>query len=684
MGTSLKKFLAGLLAGILLGWTAMGAAQILPLGGGGGAGGGGGGAGTGLSYVTISAEGTLTAERVLTGTANQVTVTDDGANVTVTLSTPQNIHTAATPTFSDLTLSGHVASRIVVTGAGGTVDDAAALTNGQLLIGSTGLAPVAAAITGTLSQVTVTNGAGSITLSLPDPINVGTTGNAATATALAANPADCAVNQFANAIAASGALTCAAIADADVPDTITITLAATATALAANPTDCIATQFATAIAASGNLTCAALTDADVPNTITIDLAAAATALAANPTDCLANQFATAIAASGNLTCAAIVDADVPNTITIDLAAAATALAANPTDCAANQFATAIAASGNLTCAALVDADVPNTITLDNLTQITTRAISDTTGILATGRGGTGADFSATAQGSVWYFSGAGTVAALAVGTSGQALTTSGSAANPAWSGVNSYGSRGLVGANNSVTPNTQYDLDADVVILSTASTTSGTVVRVDPGAAITNNVLTAGPAANGRDQAAAFSASTWIHFYWIWNGTTLATVSSTVAPPTGPTLPTGYTHWAYAGVVRYDATPLLVRTRMLGSWMFYEAQVSVLSNGSATVETAIDLTAAVPPNANRAHLNAFALAADAVVGTRQLELRVISGSIFSYISFSQEVTLVESRQSYTLIIPNIAQNIYYIWTAAYTGRGLYIYVGGYAIPNGGE
>ena len=388
MGTSLKKFLAGLLAGILLGWTAMGAAQILPLGGGGGAGGGGGGAGTGLSYVTITAEGTLTAERVLTGTANQVVVTDDGANVTVTLSTPQNIHTAATPTFSDLTLSGHTASRIVVTGAGGAIDDAAALTNGQLLIGSTGLAPVAAAITGTLSQVTVTNGAGSITLSLPDPINVGTTGNAATATALAANPADCAVNQFANAIAASGALTCAAIADADVPDTITITLAATATALAANPTDCIATQFATAIAASGNLTCAALVDADVPDTITITLAATATALAANPTDCLANQFATAIAASGNLTCAGIVDADVPNTITIDLAATATALAANPTDCAVNQFATAIAASGNLTCAALVDADVPNTITLDNLTQITTRAIADTTGILATGRGGT--------------------------------------------------------------------------------------------------------------------------------------------------------------------------------------------------------------------------------------------------------------------------------------------------------
>lgn len=57
-------------------------------------------------------------------------------------------------------------------------------------------------------------------------------GNSTTATALAANPADCAANQFATTIAASGALTCAAIVDADVPNTITIDLATNATTLA--------------------------------------------------------------------------------------------------------------------------------------------------------------------------------------------------------------------------------------------------------------------------------------------------------------------------------------------------------------------------------------------------------------------------------------------------------------------
>jgi len=47
------------------------------------------------------------------------------------------------------------------------------------------------------------------------------TGNASTATALAANPADCGSNQFATSINASGTLGCAAIVDADIPKTIT-------------------------------------------------------------------------------------------------------------------------------------------------------------------------------------------------------------------------------------------------------------------------------------------------------------------------------------------------------------------------------------------------------------------------------------------------------------------------------
>lgn len=66
--------------------------------------GGGGGAPTNAQYVVLSTNATLTAERVLTGTANQIVITDNGAGSTVVLSLPQDIHTAAAPSFAGLKL----------------------------------------------------------------------------------------------------------------------------------------------------------------------------------------------------------------------------------------------------------------------------------------------------------------------------------------------------------------------------------------------------------------------------------------------------------------------------------------------------------------------------------------------------------------------------------------------------
>lgn len=48
------------------------------------------------------------------------------------------------------------------------------------------------------------------------------------------------------------------------------------------------------------------------------------------------------------------------------------------------------------------------------------------------RGGMGADHSLTARGSLFYFSATGVVSALAPGTSGKVLTTNGAGANPTW------------------------------------------------------------------------------------------------------------------------------------------------------------------------------------------------------------------------------------------------------------
>jgi hypothetical protein len=65
-------------------------------------------------YVVIAGSALLDNERTLTGTANQIVVTDNGAGSTVVLSTPQNIHTAATPTFGG-----------IIVADGGTIGQAA-------------------------------------------------------------------------------------------------------------------------------------------------------------------------------------------------------------------------------------------------------------------------------------------------------------------------------------------------------------------------------------------------------------------------------------------------------------------------------------------------------------------------------------------------------------------------------
>jgi hypothetical protein len=90
------------------------------------------------------------------GTSNQVTVTDNGDG-TVTLSTPQNIHTGASPTFVGESLSGLTASRLVST------DGTKALESSDMT----------AWVAGTTNQIDITDdGDGTITLSMPNSVDM--------------------------------------------------------------------------------------------------------------------------------------------------------------------------------------------------------------------------------------------------------------------------------------------------------------------------------------------------------------------------------------------------------------------------------------------------------------------------------------------------------------------------------
>ncbi len=82
------------------------------------------GIGNGGGTISVTNNGVLS----LAGTANQVNVS--GATGNITLSLPQNIHTAATPTFASMSLTANTNQLVLGTGTTGTIT-MASLTNGR-------------------------------------------------------------------------------------------------------------------------------------------------------------------------------------------------------------------------------------------------------------------------------------------------------------------------------------------------------------------------------------------------------------------------------------------------------------------------------------------------------------------------------------------------------------------------
>lgn len=114
---------------------------------------------TSLAYAAITPAN-------ISGTANEINVADDGSGgVTIGIVDPLIVSKGGTGVA---TLTDHS----VLLGSGtDAITSLGVATDGQLVIGSTGIDPVLATLTGTADQVSVTNGAGSITLSTPQDID---------------------------------------------------------------------------------------------------------------------------------------------------------------------------------------------------------------------------------------------------------------------------------------------------------------------------------------------------------------------------------------------------------------------------------------------------------------------------------------------------------------------------------
>lgn len=129
-------------------------------------------------------------------------------------------------------------------------------------ISTAGKVSGSAITSGTIGGSTIINTSGDITggtitgSSLVGPV----TGNASTATALAANPADCAADTYATTIAASGALTCSTVTNAGLAGSIAYSkLSLTGAILNADLAGSIADSKLSQITTAGKVSTTALT-----------------------------------------------------------------------------------------------------------------------------------------------------------------------------------------------------------------------------------------------------------------------------------------------------------------------------------------------------------------------------------------------------------------------------------------
>jgi len=117
------------------------------------------------------------------------------------------------------------------------------------------------------------------------------------------------------------------------------------------------------------------------------------------------------------------------------------------------------------------------------------------------------------------------------------------------------------------------------------------------------SIGTAGPAANGRDQAAAF-ASTYVHWYAISTGSNSTQPQGLVSsnPPTaGPVaLPTSYSGWTYLGVSPYTSASTTVSSThvFVGDKAFFSRLTdnTLVSAGGSTALASVSVSSALAPN----------------------------------------------------------------------------------------
>src|SRR3989304_1118942 len=171
------------------------------------------------------------------------------------------------------------------------------------------------------------------------------------------------------------------------------------------------------------------------------------------------------------------------------------------------------------------------------------------------------------------------------------------------------------------------------------------------------------PGANGLDTGAQTTA--FYNLYYIWNGTTLATVASLADASAGPSLPSGYTFWAWATTIRSTAS--LANSYVRGCQVYWQEARQLIINSTGTGETTVSVATLTAPNAKS---TALFLDAASGGGTSTTFLRLVTGVNFMQASryaaaggFNAQVWLPNVAQ--TFLYQRGAGDAFDIWHAGY-------------------
>lgn len=236
---------------------------------------------------------------------------------------------------------------------------------------------------------------------------------------------------------------------------------------------------------------------------------------------------------------------------------------------------------------------------------------------------------------------------------------------------------------NASAPTTKVDMSADCVVFRNAAGLS--VVRYNTGV-ITCDPQASGSIPNGRDRATAWSADAMVYFYFIWNGSRIATLASPTPPNQfdGSSLPGGYTYWAFATAYYSQSAYNTNLNWTRGNRVFEGSRGITPGVGDpSTTQVNRSYTGVVPAIATSVQitveLNILNSAADTFSATIYETTDNVDLRDFLYLTAIAGVT-TKTRRSLTL---RNSGTLGYKWSAVPSGASsIFVSLTGYTVPNG--